>query len=75
MIWMDRAPTRICQRCKLHYKIDINACPHCSDLTERELVEFLFRRDEELNAIAGLGRVFLVLALLVVAFTFVAVSS
>ena len=45
-------------------------CPHCIDLTDAELVDFMQRRDEELSDIAGLGRVFLVLAILLALFVF-----
>lgn len=75
MIWMHRTATQICQRCKLHFKINLQSCPHCTDLTERELMDFQYRRDEEMHAIAGLGRVFLVLALILLVATAALVSS
>jgi len=46
------------------YAWKLNQCPHCSGLTNEELILFLQRREQELTEIAGLGRVFLIIAIL-----------
>ncbi|MGD8640605.1 MAG: hypothetical protein PVG89_08270 [Gammaproteobacteria bacterium] len=48
----------------MQYPWRFTRCPHCSALTDEELVLFKQRREQELNEIAGLGRVFLALAVL-----------
>jgi hypothetical protein len=64
-----------CDRCGMQYPWRLNQCPHCSALTDEELVLFKQRRKQELNEIAGLGRVFLGLAiLLLILMVFVATS-
>ncbi|HEY5602321.1 MAG TPA: hypothetical protein VIM41_04360 [Gammaproteobacteria bacterium] len=50
----------------------LTECPHCADLNERELVDFLARRGEELAGIAGLGRLFLMLAVIFLALSILA---
>lgn len=59
----------------MQYPWRLNQCPHCTGLTDDELVLFKQRREQELNEIAGLGRIFLGLAaLLLILVVFVATS-
>ncbi|MGD8567209.1 MAG: hypothetical protein PVJ39_03815 [Gammaproteobacteria bacterium] len=59
----------------MQYPWRLTQCPHCSALTDEELVLFKQRREQELNEIAGLGRVFLGLAiLLLILMVFLATS-
>lgn len=57
-------PVARCSRCAMQYAEELDECPHCRDFSDAEMADFLQRRDEELNNIAGLGRIFLLLALL-----------
>ena len=64
-----------CHRCEMQYSRQLTQCPHCSGLTDEELVWFKQRRDQELQEIAGLGRVFVVLAIIVLIITVFAAAS
>jgi hypothetical protein len=52
----------------MQYPWQLTRCPHCSGLNEEELVLFKRRREQELNEIAGLGRVFITLAIVLMIF-------
>ena len=32
-----RKPTQSCERCGLDYEVDLDRCPHCSDLDDKAL--------------------------------------
>jgi hypothetical protein len=59
----------------MQYPWRLTDCPHCSGLTDEELVLFKQRREQELNEIAGLGRVFIALAILLLVLTIMMASS
>jgi len=64
-----------CDRCEMQYAWELTQCPHCSGVNEEELVLFKLRRDQELNEIAGLGRVFIVLAIALLVFMILTVAN
>ena len=68
-------PVHRCERCKMQYAWRYTQCPHCSGLNDEELVWFNQRREQELNEIAGLGRVFLLLTMVVLFITIVVAAS
>jgi len=53
----------------MRYPRNLRQCPHCAGLDNEELAMFKKRRETELDDIAGLGKVFIVLAALLLIFT------
>jgi len=58
-------PRTKCNRCGLKHLSDLSSCPHCSGLSESELVEFKAQHAEQLRANGGLGLRFLAMTLLI----------
>jgi hypothetical protein len=54
--------TRKCQRCGLRYAKGDTVCPHCSGLTDQQVVEIRARQEREHAGNANLGRLFLYIA-------------
>ena len=58
--------TSKCQRCGLRYPRNDTACPHCSGLTDQQVLHFKAKREREHRGNANLGRLFLYIAGLLV---------
>jgi len=66
-----RKPTRKCERCGLRHTIDLQSCPHCTGLTDEQVVQLKKRFVREQIGNSRLGSKMLlaagVLVLLVLA--------
>ena len=59
--------TSKCQRCGLRYPKNDTACPHCSGLTDQQVLDVKVRHEREHARNANLGRLFLyIVGLLIV---------
>ena len=65
-----RRPRKKCNRCGLYYLAKEEKCPHCSELTEKELSELLDRIEETHQANSNLGFWFFVMAGLLILLIF-----
>lgn len=54
--------TRKCERCGLRYAASESACPHCSGLSDQQVLEIRARHRREQEGNANLGRLFLYIA-------------
>jgi hypothetical protein len=60
-------PSRKCRRCGLRHRPKAERCPHCADLDEAGLAELKTHIRRQHRANAGLGRLFLYAAGLILA--------
>lgn len=58
--------TSKCLRCGLRYPRNEAACPHCSGLTDQQVLDVKARHEHEQAGNANLGRLFLYIAGLLV---------
>ena len=58
--------TNKCQRCGLSYPGSETVCPHCSGLTDQQVLDVKARHKREREGNADLGRLFLYIAGLLV---------
>ncbi len=63
-----RKPTRKCERCGLKYTIDHDACPHCSGLTDEQVVQLKkrFAREQVAHGRLGTGMLLAAAVLVVI---------
>ena len=63
----NNKPSQECTRCGLRYTIDNKNCPHCHNLSDSQLLELKEKISNEHEANKGLGKVFFIIAIAVIA--------
>ena len=65
---LRQKPTRKCERCGLRYPKDLADCPHCHTIrTQADLEAFKAEKAAERAAGVRLGRLFIIVALILLA--------
>ncbi|WP_448548473.1 hypothetical protein [Thalassotalea fusca] len=54
-----------CDRCELYYDKSLDKCPHCSELTDYQLVQFKAQQKETLQDTASFGKYLLIIAMII----------
>ena len=71
----DQLHIKPCKRCGLHYDERVPACPHCDGLDASGLNALLAEKQKEREGNVAMGKGFLVIGAVLVAFVLVGILS